>query len=525
MTGHLAELTPFWGRRLPDRGAVRFPGLDVSWSRLDAAVDELACGLHAAGVGPGAMVGILMSNRFEFVETMLAVFRVGGTVALLNTRLTPSEMAYPVRDSGARLIVTEPALAPLLTAALAASALGAGAPDAGTHPRVLSVDPAPGCGLLDELRVAGGRPPDRDSDPEEIALLAYTSGTTGVPKGAMLSHRAIVANGQARAMADGLTWRDRVLCLMPLAFTGGASTFLREVICTGASAVVESTFDPPRVLELLETEKITACSAVPVMWERLLALPAFADADLSALRAGVAGGATMPVEVIRAWQARGVGMRQGYGQTEFAGGYATLLYEDEAVDRVGFVGRPVLNTQVRVVDERDRDVPTGEAGQILLRGPSVMSGYWNKPVETAEALSGGWLHTGDIGVLDRDGYLRVVDRARDMLISGGFNVYPAELEKVLAGLPGLEECAVIGVPDARWGEVPMLVVPAMDGIDLAGLRVVIRERLADYRRPRWLAAHGGDLPRTLGGKILKRELRAGYPEVPAGAVSLRPDSA
>jgi fatty-acyl-CoA synthase len=214
-------------------------------------------------------------------------------------------------------------------------------------------------------------------------------------------------------------------------------------------------------------------------------------------------------------------MRQGYGQTEFAGGYATFLYEDEAAERVGFVGRPLLNTRVRVVDDADRDVPIGRPGQILLRGPSVMTGYWNKPTETAEALAGGWLHTGDVGVLDDDGYLRLVDRARDVLISGGFNVYPAELEKVLAGLPGLEECAVIGVPDQRWGEVSMVVVPSLDRVDVDLLCATVRERLADYRRPRWLAAHDGPLPRTLGGKILKRELREFYPEVPAGAVDLR----
>lgn len=217
-------------------------------------------------------------------------------------------------------------------------------------------------------------------------------------------------------------------------------------------------------------------------------------------------------------------MRQGYGQTEFAGGYATFLYEDEAVGRVGYAGRPVLGTRIRIVDGRDVDVPAGQPGQILLAGPSVMTGYLNKPEETAEALAGGWLHTGDIGVLDGEGYLRVVDRARDMLISGGFNVYPAEIEKVLAGLAGLEELAVIGVPDERWGEVPMMVVPHLKRVDLQELRAVIIERLADYRRPKWLVAHGGDLPRTLGGKILRREIRSAYPEVPPGAVSLKSPS-
>ncbi|WP_459977025.1 class I adenylate-forming enzyme family protein [Mycobacterium avium] len=507
----MAQLVRFWGRRFPDRLAVRFPDRDVSWGQLDAEVDALAAGLRGRGVGRGVMVAVLMSNRYEFVETMLAVFRAGGTAALINTRLTSTELMYPIFDSGAALIVTESSFLPRLETVLKG-------PDA---PPLFSADPAPGWASLNDLRHAEADPVEVEAEPEDIALLAYTSGTTGEPKAAMLSHRAIVANASARAVADGLTWNDRVLCLMPLAFTGGCSTFLREVICTGATGVVESTFEPSRVLELFESERITACSAVPVMWERLLELPAFATADLSALRAGIAGGAVMPLEVIRAWQARGVGLRQGYGQTEFAGGYATVLYEDEAADRIGAAGRPVLGASVRIVDEQDKDVPPGQSGQILLRGPSVMSGYWNKPEETAETLAGGWLHTGDIGLLDDDGYLRVVDRARDMLISGGFNVYPAELEKVLAGLPGLEELAVIGVPDPRWGEVPMLVVPDLDGIDLDNLRAVINERLADYRRPKWLAPHGGELPRTMGGKILKRELRLAYPDVPPGAVALK----
>lgn len=501
----------FWGRRFPDRLAVRLGDRDVTWGQLDADVDSLAAGLCDRGVRRGVVVGVMMSNRYEFVETMLAVFRAGGTLALINTRLTPTELTYPVFDSTATLIVTESAFADRLHTATA----GPGAP------ALFSADPVAGLAALDELRHPGARPTACETDPEDIALLAYTSGTTGVAKGALLSHRSIVANGLARAVADGLTWRDRILCLMPLAFTGGASTFLREVICTGASAVVESTFEPARVLNLLESERITACSAVPVMWERMLDLPNFGTADLSALRAGVAGGAVMPVEVIRAWQARGVGMRQGYGQTEFAGGYATFLYEDEALGRVGYAGRTVLGTRIRIVDERDVDVPIGQPGQILLSGPSVMSGYWNKPEATAEALAGGWLHTGDIGVLDDDGYLRVVDRGRDMLISGGFNVYPAEIEKVLAGLPGLGELAVIGVPDERWGEVPMLVVPHLEGIDLPELRAIIHAGLADYRRPKWLVAHGGNLPRTLGGKILKRELRSAYPEVPSGAIALK----
>jgi fatty-acyl-CoA synthase len=385
---------------------------------------------------------------------------------------------------------------------------------------VLTTEPVDGCTPLDDLRLVGERPPEREHDPEETALLAYTSGTTGEAKGAMLPHRAIVANGTARAVADALTWQDRVLIIIPLAFTGGSSSYLRESVTTGAPAIVQGTFDPPRILELLQRERITVCSAVPVVWEGVLALPQLADADLSALRAGVGAGAPMAIEVIRAWQRIGVGMRQGYGQTEFAGGYATLLYEDEAHDHVGSVGRVVMHHEIRIVDAADNDVPTGEPGQILLRGPSVMTGYWRRPEATAEALAGGWLHTGDIGRLDADGFLTLVDRAKDMLISGGLNVYPAEIETVLAGRPGLEECAVVGVPHERWGEVPMLVVPDLDRVDVDELRAHVETVLADYRRPKWIVGTGGPLPRTLGGKILKRDIRASYPSVPPDAVPL-----
>ncbi|GAA4546681.1 class I adenylate-forming enzyme family protein [Pseudonocardia xishanensis] len=503
---HASRLLSFWARRLPDRLAVRFAEREYTWAGLDRATDELAAGLYEAGLRPGDVLGILMTNRVQFVEAMHAAFRVGATVELLNIRFTAAEMVHPVTDAGTRFVVTEAAFVSVLPAVPGLT--------------VITTEPVEGCLLLDDWRQPGHAPPARSFDPEEVALLAYTSGTTGVPKGAMLSHRAIVASGSARAVADALTWRDRVLIIIPLAFTGGTSSYLRESLTTGAPAIVQGTFDPPRILELLEREQITVCSAVPVVWEGVLALPDLARADLSALRAGVGAGAPMPIEVIRAWQRLGVGMRQGYGQTEFAGGYATLLYEDEAAEHVGSVGRVLLGHEIRVVDSADRDVPVGEAGQVLLRGPSVMSGYWKRPEATAEALAGGWLHTGDIGRLDADGFLTLVDRAKDMLISGGLNVYPAEIETVLAGRPGLEECAVVGVPHARWGEVPMLVVPDVSRVDVAELAAHVGEVLADYRRPKWIVGTGAPLPRTLGGKILKRDIRASYPEVPPDAVPL-----
>lgn len=511
MSMHIAEVLGFWARRCPDRLAVRFPDRDLTWSELDRSVDELAAGLYDDGLRPGDVVGILMSNRPQFLESLLAAFRVGAVVELLNVRFTAAEMVHPIVDAGTVLVVTEEALLPALADALQK------VPDL----KVVTADRTEGYRALDNLRVPGGTPPARHADAEEIALLAYTSGTTGTPKGAMLPHRAIIANGTARATADGITSADRVLITIPMAYTGGIGTYLRESLLTGATAVIEATFEPERLLELLQTERITVCSSVPVIFEKILALPEFATADLSSLRACTGAGAVMPLEVIRAWQARGVGMRQGYGQTECGGGYATILYEDEAESRLGSAGRPIMHHEIRIVDALGDDVPAGTSGEILLRGPSIMAGYWNNPTATEATLAGGWLHTGDIGVLDDEGYLRVVDRAKDMLISGGLNVYPAEIEAAIVGLPGLEECAVVGVPDEKWGEVPMLVVPSTDDLDLEGLKGELRRRLADYRRPKWIVANGEPLPRTMSGKILKREIRSTFPEVPETALPMK----
>ena len=511
MNGHLSDILRFWGKRFADRIALVFPGVEVGWREYDTNVDEIAAGLFHDGVRRGDVVGILMSNRPEFLYTALAVFRVGATLELLNYRFTPYEMLHPISDAGTKYVVTESSYIGILDEA------------AKTFPemQIVSVDAVDGVRTIEDIRRPGEAPPARQTDPDEIALLTYTSGTTGVPKGAMLSHRAILANGIPRAMVDGISWRDRVLVCIPLAFTGGTGTYLRESLLTGATAVIQPVIDAKPLVEALETERINICTSVPVVWERALSLPELATTDLSALRSATGAGATMPVHVIQAYQALGVGMRQGWGQTECGGGFATILYDDEAERRLGSVGRPIMFHDVRIVDDTGSELPAGEAGEILVRGPSLMSGYWNQPEATAATLVDGWLHTGDIGCVDEDGYVWMLDRAKDMLVSGGLNVYPAEIEAVIAGLPGLEECAVIGVPDSTWGEVPMLVVPSVERVDIASLGEVIRTRLADYRRPKWLVGAGAPLPRTMSGKVLKREIRKLYAEVPDSALKLK----
>ncbi|MGE4429922.1 MAG: class I adenylate-forming enzyme family protein [Sphingobium sp.] len=506
---NLHGMLRFWARRWPDRLAVRCVGTDLTWGELDRRSDRIAGGLAARGIGKGDRVGILMHNRIEFVEAMFGILKAGAVVTLLNIRLTAREMAYPIADAAVRLVITEPALAPRLSEALA------------NTPSLLAVstDPYEDWPLFATLRDAEGAVPDIDVGSDDVALVCYTSGTTGFPKGAMLTHGNLRESSYACAIPSGRTFDDRVLVSLPLAYTWGSCQYLREGLALGATTIIiEPTSDPERMIDILEQERIAVWSAVVVLFEKIAQSPRFGTADFSALREAVTGAAS--VNLLQAWQSIGVNVTQAYGLTE-TGGHATLLFQEDVIRKQGTAGRAIMNMDVRVVDERGVPLPPGEAGEIVVRGPGVMKGYINNAEETAKAIRNGWLHTGDTGILDEEGFLRVVDRTKDMLKSGGLNVYPAELERVLAGIAGLEEFAVIGVPDSRWGEVPMIVAHSARSLDLAGLKQRCAEELADYKRPHYVLDHGEPLPRTVSGKILKRDLRLAYACAPGHAVRLK----
>jgi fatty-acyl-CoA synthase len=312
---------------------------------------------------------------------------------------------------------------------------------------------------------------------------------------------------------------DRVLLPFPLAFTGGLAVWL-FTYWAGGCLVLEQAFDPSRALDLIETEHITGLFAVPVIFQTMVDHPRWAGADLSSWRVASSGGAAVPESLIRAVQSRSSPMAQGYSLTE-ASAAATVLAPRDALRRLGSAGLAVMHGQIMVADDDDRPVPPGEIGEILVGGPQIMAGYWNRPEESAAALRNGWLHTGDLGRLD-DGYLYVVDRAKDMLISGGLNVYPAEIERLLAGLPGVTELAVIGVPDDRWGETPAVIVCGEAGtVTPEVLLAACAGELADYKTPRYLVVRDEPLPRNMSGKVLKRELQVEYRDLPATAAPIR----
>lgn len=499
----------FWAARWPERLAVRCPDEDLTWAALDQRSDRIAAGLIAAGVVPGDRIGILMHNRAAFVETMLGVLKCGAALTLLNIRFTPYELVHPVVDAGISIVVAQTDLAHLLSEAERA------APGL----KVYTTERVDGCRLLDHLRSVDASLPEINVGYDDVALVCYTSGTTGFPKGAMLTHGNIRESGISCVTPSGITSDSTLLVSLPMAYTWGSCQYLREALLTGATTViVDPAAGVDNLIDIIEHEGVTVWSSVVVLWERIAQHRRFHTTDFSRLRNAVTGGASP--HLLDAWRRAGVPITQAYGLTETAG-HVSLLFAEDADRKRGSSGRAVLNTRIRVVRDDGVDAAPDEDGEILISGPGVMKGYINNPRETERVMSDDWLRTGDIGALDEEGFLRVLDRKKDMLRSGGLNVYPAEIERVLAGIAGLEEFAVIGVHDDRWGEVPMIITHGAVALDLKALKERCQVRLADYKRPHFVLDYGRPLPRTVSGKVVKHDLRREYPVAPPQAARLK----
>jgi fatty-acyl-CoA synthase len=498
---HLADIGRYWAANRPDEVGLRFEGRDFTWLDLDRRTDELAGGLAALGVGRGDRVGLLMSNRPEWCEIAMASLKLDAIVVPLNVRFTASEVGYVADDADCRVMVSEEAFGDALTS------IG--------DRRVVMAE------HLDEHRRVGEAPAVVPGGGGAMpAFICYTSGTTGDPKGAILTHESWNAGSQgwAQAMAIGPT--DRVLLPFPLAFTGGLAVWL-FTYWAGGCVVLERGFDATRALELIESERITGIFAVPVIYQSMISHPRWGDTDLSSWRVASSGGAAVPESIIRAVQARGVPMAQGYSLTE-ASAAGTVLAPRDALRKLGSAGLAVMHGRIMVADDDDRAVPAGEVGEILVGGPQIMVGYWNRPEESAAALRNGWLHTGDIGRLDDEGYLYVVDRVKDMLISGGLNVYPAEIERLLAHLPGIVEVAVIGVPDEHWGETPAVIaVGDPELVTSSAVLAACAGTLAGFKLPRYLVVRDEPLPRNMSAKVQKRELLETYRDLASTSQPIR----
>ncbi|WP_181782220.1 long-chain-fatty-acid--CoA ligase [Pseudonocardia pini] len=497
----MSDVLARWSRVTPDAEAFvdGGTGLRRTYREVDDRVTRLADALTAGGVRPGDRVAVLGLNSIPLVEAYIATLRAGGVCVPVNFRLVADEIAYALTDSGAVAAVVDEALLPQLEKARA---------QAPAVSQVITL----GTDLDETLAAASPEYRELPVPDEATAYIMYTSGTTGRPKGAMLSHRNLYLHAFSSAVHLGSTGSRSVwLSGAPLFHIAGLAGMLPSLLTGGATIIAPSGgFDPAETVALLEREKVTSCFFVPAQWAAIVALPDIADRDLSALTKLSWGAApastTLLRKMIDTFPAADV--VTSFGQTECSPVTTTLKGED-AIRKIGSVGTPMVNVEVRVVDEEMNDVPQGVVGEIVYRGPLVMSGYWDKPAETAEAFRGGWFHSGDLVRQDEDGYYYVVDRKKDMIISGGENIYCAEVENVLAAHPQIGDVALIGVPDPKWGETPLAVVVPADPAappTLESIEAHCREHLAGYKRPRRVAIVEA-LPRNPSGKILKTVLR------------------
>lgn len=490
----------------PDAPALRFVGNTMTWADLRRRVAALAGALSGRGVGFGDRVMILMLNRTEFVESVLAANMIGAIAVPLNFRLTPTEIAVLVEDCVAHVMLTEAALAPV--------AIG-----------VRNIQP-----LLSVIVVAGGSSQDSVFGYEDLlneagdvhepvdipndspALIMYTSGTTGRPKGAVLTHANLTGQAMTALYTSGANINSDVGFVgVPLFHIAGIGNMLTGLLL-GLPTVIYplGAFDPGQLLDVLEAEKVTGIFLVPAQWQAVCTEQQARPRDLR-LRVLSWGAAPAPDALLRQMSATfpETQILAAFGQTEMSPVTCMLLGED-AIAKRGSVGRVIPTVAARVVDQNMNGVPVGEVGEIVYRAPTLMSCYWNNPEATAEAFAGGWFHSGDLVRMDSDGYVWVVDRKKDMIISGGENIYCAELENVLASHPDIAEVAVIGRADEKWGEVPIAVAAVTnDDLRIEDLGEFLTDRLARYKHPKALEIVDA-LPRNPAGKVLKTELRLRY---------------
>ncbi|KOV56270.1 AMP-dependent synthetase [Streptomyces sp. MMG1121] len=491
-------------RKTPDRIAVVHQDHEISYRALHERVLRLAHALRALGAGRGDRIAYLGPNHPAHLETLFAAGVLGAVFVPLNTRLAARELAYNLADSGSTVLVhapehTEPA-------ALAAS-------EAGVRHRITLGPAGPDSpGYDDLLAGATADPLDEAVAPDDPCMIMYTSGTTGRPKGAVLSHANITWNSVNVLVDSDLTGDEVTLVAAPLFHTAALNMTCLPTLLKGGRVVLLGAFDAERVLEVVESRRVTYMFGVPTMYDALAARPRWATTDLSSLRTLTCGGAPVPARTIDTYLARGLAFSQGYGMTEASPG-VLFLDREQTSAKAGSAGVPHFFTDTCVLLPDGREAAPGERGEILVSGPNVMAGYWNRPEDTRAAVTDdGWLRTGDVARTDDDGYAYIVDRVKDMFVSGGENVYPAEVEAALLTHPAVRECAVVGVPHQVWGEVGHAVLVLEPGAHADAEEVLAHTRalLAKYKVPRTVA-FADSLPRTASGKVVKAAVRASFP--------------
>lgn len=506
MSFNLAVILTETARSLPDPPVAVFTGGQLTYRQLDQASDRLAGSLAAIGIKPGDPVALQLPNIAQFLVSYFGILKAGGIVVPLNVMLRALEVAFHLGDSGARMLITWEGI--LAEAAKGAEAAGldqiyavghAGNSEAAVpFERLLDVA-VPHCEMVTR-------------QPADTAVIVYTSGTTGRPKGAELTHAQLYMNADIPGRLFDVQPDDIVITVLPLFHVFGLSSILDICVRFGCTMSLVPRFTPAAVLTAIGRDRATIFEGVPTMFADLLFCPDLDDYDLSSLRIAISGGASIPAPVLDAFEERfGLVILEGYGLTETA---STTTFNISADERRAYsVGKPIWGTQTQVRDARGRPLPPGpdHVGEVVTRGMHVMKGYWHNPEATASAFTGDWLHTGDLGYFDQDGFLFIVSRKKELIIRGGYNVYPSEIENVLHAHPAVAEAAVVGVPDERLGEEVMAVIIVRPSMDLLEHELVsyCRERLAAYKCPR-IFQFRSELPKNTLGKVLKDELARSY---------------
>lgn len=493
--GTLLDAIRWWATERRDEPAVVATQGNVTHGELDAWAEAVSDWLIDQGLQMGERVTIAAVNCLEWCVMAQAVMRAGGLLAPINPRFTLSEAEYVVGRYEPPILFHDDARAEL--------AAGVCAKHAAVRCESLNV--------VHELRQRAPRRlgAARPITPDTPVVIIGTSGSTGYPKGVIYSHRTMLAGYSEFALAEAhAAEHPRVMVFGPLCVSSGYYVFT-EMLVLGGTAFLEDSFDPARALQRIERDRITILMGVPVFFERMAACDSFAATDVSSLRMVQSGGARVSRQLIDTWAQRGLVFQQLYGQTE-AGGTATINPRSVAAAQPDKCGRGMPLTRLATINEQGVFCPPGVPGEIVVQGPAVMVGYWRDPEATAKVLVDGWLRTGDLGVIDEHGLLTMIDRLKDIIISGGMNIAAAEVERVIAEFPGVAEVAVIAAKDERFGETPMAVIHAPGGVDIPNLIAHCNQHLSDYKVVRYVALHGEPLPRVAAGKVSKPELRKRY---------------
>lgn len=505
--------------KFPNNTAIVFRDQSTSYAELKSAIERLAAGLLNAGIRRGDRIGILLPNSSPFILAYYASTKIGAICVPVNPQLKPAELEYIWRDAEIKMVFTVAQLLPLVQAArtnLPKLLSVVNVNPVEEQPDAELVRAVKGLTTLPDLITSGaqalitGVDPlefSPDMDDKSCAVVIYTSGTTGHPKGAMLSHFNLTRNVEQIQGVLKFSETDRFITILPLFHSFAATVCMNTSLAGGCTSVLLENFAPAKTLETIEKHRITIFAGVPAIYNALLHYPAERVYDLTSLRLFVSGGAPLPAATLQAVEARfKVPVLEGDGPTECSP--VTSVNPLDGIRKVGSVGPAAPDVEIAIFDDADNALPIDEIGEIVVRGDNVMLGYLNQPEATAEAMTSGWYHTGDLGYLDSDGYCFIVDRKKDMIISAGLNVYPREIEEVLYSHEGVQDAAVIGVPDAKRGEEVLAVVVRIPGSEVTERALIsfCREKLANYKIPRSVLFRD-TLPRGSTGKVVKRLLK------------------